>query len=168
MKAAEAMPLDRLSAEITKISAVQVVAARAQPGKQQVAGGAQHRAQHQHPHHAETHGQRAADKGADQRHDHAVDLGDGGHLVLGVAHVDIKRVGHDAHHHVADAVDGDQRQDQRRLPAVAAQKVGKRLDQRARAATRRRCAPAACARGAGSGENSTVSTPSSMQAAITR
>src|SRR6218665_935832 len=48
-------------------------------------------------------------------------------LILAEAHVDIERLGHDAHHHIADAVYGDQRQDRCRLPAMAAQEVGKRL-----------------------------------------
>ena len=166
MKAAEAMPPARLSAEITKISAVQVVPARAQPGEQQVAGGAEHGAQHQHAHHAQAHRQRAADEGADQRHDHAEHLGDGRHLVLGVAHVDVERIGHDAHHHVADAVDGDQRQDQHRLPAVAAQEVGEGFHQRARAASRAALRAGGSTRRSGSGDSSTVSTPDHHRAAI--
>jgi fatty-acyl-CoA synthase len=144
-----------------------VMAMAGQPGEQQVAGRAEHRAQHQHAHHAQAHRQHAADEGADQRHDHAVDLGDGGDFVLGVAHVHIERVGHDAHHHVADAVDGDQRQDQHRLPAVAAEEIGKRLDQRAAQPLGHSLAGGT--RGAaGSGDSSTVTTPTSIDAAITR
>ena len=106
------------------------MAARAQPGKQQVAASAEHGAQHQHPHHAQAHGQRTTHKSAHQRHDHAIDFGDSRHLVLGETHVHVKRIGHDAHHHVADAVDRDQHQDQHGLAAVAPQKIGKGLDQR--------------------------------------
>ena len=106
------------------------MAARAQPGKQQVTASAEHGAQHQHPHHAQAHGQRTTHKSAHQRHDHAIDFGDSRHLVFGETHVHVKRIGHDAHHHVADAVDRDQHQDQHGLAAVAPQKIGKGLDQR--------------------------------------
>ena len=101
-----------------------------QPGKQQIAGGRQHRAQHEHAHHAPAHGHGTAHKGSEQGHDHAEHFGDGGHLVLAEAHVHIEGVGHDAHDHIADAIHGNQRQHQRGLPAVAADKVGKRCHQR--------------------------------------
>jgi hypothetical protein len=102
-----------------------------QPGKQQVARRRENGAQHEHAHDTQLERQRAADEGAHQRHDDAVDFGHGGHLILGVAHVHVERIGHDAHHHIADAVDADQRQDQQRLLAIALEEIGEGLHQRA-------------------------------------
>ena len=104
--------------------------ARAEPAEQQIGDGTQHSAQHQHPH--DTHAQRqcTADKSADQGHDDTIDFGHRSHLVFAKAHVHIERVGHDAHHHIANAVAGDQAQYQRGLPAIALEKIRKRRNQR--------------------------------------
>ena len=110
---------------------VHIVPLTGQPGKQQIAGRAQDSAQHQDPHHAPAQRHGPAGERAQQGHQHAVDFGHCGHFVLGVAHVHIKGIGHDAHHHVADPVGGDQGQNDHRLRAVAPYEVGKGLDHRA-------------------------------------
>ena len=107
------------------------VAVSGQPCEQQIGEGAQDGTEHEDAHHAKAHRQAAAHERADQRHDHAIDLGDAGDLVLGEAGVHIERIGHDAHDHVADAVDGDQREDHGGMPFVAAEEICERFDQRA-------------------------------------
>ena len=102
-----------------------------QPSKQQIAQCTEQGAQHQNAHHAPTQGHDTAYKCAQQRHEHTIHFGHSGHLGFGVTHVDIKRIGHDAHDHIADAVDRNQTQDQRSLPFVAFDKIGKGLNERA-------------------------------------
>ena len=99
------------------------------PSKQQIGRRTQHGAQHQNAHHAQTHRQNTTNECADQSHDDAKHFANRCHFVFGVTHVHIKRIGHDAHHHIADAVDGDQQQDDYRLPLVAANEIRKWLDQ---------------------------------------
>ena len=106
------------------------MSARCKPGKQQVGQRRQHRAQHQDAHHAVAQRQHAAERGTDQRHDHAVHARNRRHLVLGKAHIAIKRVRHHAEHDVRDAVSGDQCQQQRRVPAVPAREVEERTQHR--------------------------------------
>ena len=99
------------------------MAAAGQPDEQQIGGRRQQGAEEQRLHDAHARGEHAADRRTCDGHAHAVYLGHAGHLVLGVAHVDIEGVGHDAHHHIGNAVAADQRQQQHRLPAVAAHEV---------------------------------------------
>ena len=102
-----------------------------------------------------------------RRHDDTVNFGDRGHFVFGVAHVHVKRVGHAAHHHIADAVGGNKPQNQHSLPTVTLQKVGKGFYQ---GTTQPVCCILAgkMALRRGSGDINTVSTPSDMLAAMTR
>ena len=108
-----------------------IVAHATEPDKQQIGERTQGRPQHEHTHDAQPRRQHTTHKRAHQGHDDAVQLGHAGHFAFGKTHVHIKRVGHDAHDHVTDAVNRDQRQQQHRLPAVAQPKIGKGLDHRA-------------------------------------
>ena len=101
-----------------------------EPCKQQIAKGTEHGAQHQDAHHTPAQRHHAANERAQQGHEHAIDLGHGGHFCFGVTHVNIKGIGHDAHHHIADAIDRDQAQNQCGLPFVALEKIGKGFNQR--------------------------------------
>ena len=102
-----------------------------QPCKQQIAQGTEQGSYHQNAHHPPAHGHDTAYKRAQKCHDHTIHFGDAGHLGFGVTHVDIKRIGHDAHDHIADAVDRNQTQYQRSLPFVAFDKICKGLNQSA-------------------------------------
>ena len=108
-----------------------VVAMSGQPGKQQIAQSTEQGTQHQNAHHPPAQCHHTAHKSAQKGHQHAIDFGHAGHFGFGETHVDIKRIGHDAHHHIADSVDRNQTQNQSCLPFVALHKVDKGIDQSA-------------------------------------
>lgn len=106
------------------------MAAQSQSREKQIGRSRQQAAQKERSHDTDARGDRAARKGAHQCHDQAEDLAYGRHFLFGKAQIRIEGIGHDAHHHIADAVGGNQRQNHRRTPAKTREEIQKWLTDR--------------------------------------
>ena len=81
-----------------------------QPGKQQVGAATEGGPPHQDPNHPKALAQGPAQKCAAKGHQDTKHLRDPSDFVLGKSHVNIKRIRHDAHDQITDAVNADERQ----------------------------------------------------------
>ena len=103
--------------------------AQRKSGKKKIGSGRKNSSEKERSHHADAHSHNAPHKSADQRHNDAEDLAHRGNLLFAKTQISIKGICHHPHYHIADTISRDQKQDHKRPPTEALEKINSAVAQ---------------------------------------